>query len=103
MKEVNWDSEEADESLIVATVDRSTILGDQLIILFQGTDAWTRVPYGGRITLHLHTDEQEFHGTYSTAGRLVPYAIRGRFADAGFTLFEGRWDEPQWSASVCIL
>lgn len=90
MKEINWDSEEADESLIAATVERSTVSGDQLVILFQGTDAWTRVPYDGRITLHLHTDEQEFHGIYSTAGRIVPCAIKGRFADAGFTLFEGR-------------
>jgi hypothetical protein len=103
MREINWDSEKTDESLIAANVTRSTVLNGQLVVLFQGTDAYTRVPYDGRISLNLHADEQQVVGTYSTAGRVVEFTIRGQFADAGFTLFEGRWDEPEWSASVCIL
>lgn len=103
MKELNWESEDVDEPLVVAAVTSSAVRDDQLIIIFQGSDAWTRVPYDGRIALKLHMDEQEYHGTYSTAGRSVPFDIKGRFADPVFSLFEGRWNEPGWSADVCIL
>jgi hypothetical protein len=70
-----------------------------MILLYEGKQVGSTLPYEGRITLGLTLGEQLIAGSYELNGSQEKFLLVGKFADERFDSFEGLWTEGNWTAN----
>jgi hypothetical protein len=93
---VTWDSKEY--SLVEAKVLSSVNHDGQRVIIYEGTDPSTNLPYSGRLNLQLNEAVQTVEGQYENRDGKHFFRLTGKFTDESLTNFTGRWDEEGWTA-----
>jgi hypothetical protein len=102
VEELVWEPEDPDEYRNMDSPVLSAVRSNGcLVIIFKGWNSDVSKHYEGKISLRLVTDVQTYQGNYradTLTTTSIPFTLTGKFIDQDLTSFEGRWEEPYYSA-----